>query len=116
MIVAKDMRPFTFVTGEAFKDFTQLAVPTYTLPTRATLSKVLIPKLTKEEKSKLKEDTDKAEWVAITTDEWTSRTTTAFIGVTIHFVKEGKLASRLLDCARDLVLNLSHISLFKMKT
>ena len=66
MIVAKDLRPFTFVEGEGFKEFTQLAVPTYTLPTRATISKVIIPKLTQEEKDKLKEDVDKAEWVAIT--------------------------------------------------
>ena len=100
MIVAKDMRPYSFVSGEAFKDFTQLAVPTYTLPSRQTLSKIMIPKLTKEEKDKLKEDLKDAKWVAVTTDEWTSRTTTAFLGVTIHFVKNGKLISRLLDCAR----------------
>ena len=100
MIVAKDMRPLSFVAGEAFKEFTQLAVPTYTLPARQTLSKIMIPKLAKEERDKLKEDMEDAKWVAITTDEWTSRTTTAFLGVTIHFLKDGKLVSRLLDCVR----------------
>ena len=111
MIVAKDMRPFSFVSGEGFKEFTELAVPTYTLPSRQTLSKVIIPKLTKEEKDKVKEDAKNAEWVAITTDEWTSRTTTAFLGVTLHFVKDGKIVSRLLDCARDIYLNPSYVSL-----
>ena len=66
-----------------------------------TISKILIPKLTKEAKEKLKEELKDAEWVAITTDEWTSRTTTAFLAVTLHFLKNGILATRLLDCARD---------------
>ena len=73
MIVAKDLRPFSFVAGEGFKEFTQLAVPTYTLPSRQTLSRVIIPEMTKEEKDKVKEDAKNADWVAITTDEWTSR-------------------------------------------
>ena len=100
MIVAKDLRPASIVTGEGFKEFVKLAVPTYTLPDRQTISRVIIPKITKEEKKRLKEDIKGTEWAAITTDEWTSRTNTAFLAVTIHFLKDGKLESRLLDCAR----------------
>ena len=73
MIVAKDMRPISFVSGEAFKEFTEMAAPNYTLPSRQTLSRVIIPEMTKEEKDKVKEDAKNADWVAITTDEWTSR-------------------------------------------
>ena len=106
MIVAKDMRPASIVEGEAFREFVQLAVPNYTLPHRNTISKVMIPKITKEEKEKLKEEVKDAKWVAITTDEWTSRTVTAFLGVTIHFLKDGQLTSRLLDCARETIKEL----------
>lgn len=40
----------------------------------------------------------KATAVCLTTDSWTSRTTTSYMSVTCHFVENDKMLSCLLDC------------------
>ncbi|XP_046562724.1 zinc finger BED domain-containing protein 4-like [Haliotis rubra] len=61
--------------------------PKYTLPSRATLSRKVIPDLyekVKEVKAGLKASHS----VALTTDGWTSRATQSYITITAHFIDE----------------------------
>ncbi|KAL7380893.1 hypothetical protein ABVT39_025664 [Epinephelus coioides] len=47
---------------------------------------------------KIREKVDKAKAVCLTTDCWTSRTTTSFMSVTCHFIDDFKMVSVLLKC------------------
>jgi hypothetical protein len=95
--IAKDMRPMNAVEGEGFKNFIQLMDPKYQLPTRKTMTKSIIPRLTEETKKALCDSLSQARWVALTTDMWSSATCTSFMAVTAHFI-DGELSSALLDC------------------
>jgi len=54
-----------------------------------------------EEQSKIKNILSKSDYVAITTDMWTSKAITSFTGLTCHFLIEDKiLTSKVLDMAR----------------
>jgi hypothetical protein len=64
--------------------------------------KFYISELFQEEQVKVKLELSKANYIAVTTDMWTSKTNSSFTGLTGHFWSEAKecLVSRRLDCAR----------------
>lgn len=74
--------------------------PGYTLPSRKTLSKSLLPILHNEIYDNVKNDIKKnAMYVSITTDSWTSIKNENYIAVTAHFIdEECDLKSYLLSC------------------
>ena len=95
------MRPVALVDGAGFRKFIDEAVPGYKLPARKTISKTLIPEMVKEETKKLKLIINSTDYIAITSDGWTSNSATPFLDVTIHFIADKKLQAKLLDCSRD---------------
>lgn len=98
-LFTKDLQAFSVLSDEGFKDFVQALNPLYELPSRYIISKTLIPAMYEECLNNTKAIIQKAKTFCITTDAWTSRNTTSFIGVTAHFVdNEFNLKSVLLDC------------------
>ena len=98
--LAKDLRPASMIEGTGFKDFLQELDPRFALPSRRTVNRVLLPSLWEKEKDKLKTELAKASWVSLTTDMWSSRTNSAFLNITAHFLSEGKLCTKVLQCER----------------
>lgn len=98
-MIAKDFQPFSVVDDEGFKEFTAALDPSYTLPSRHTLSRKMLPALYDKVRAELMTDIQKASAVCLTTDCWTSRTTTSYMSVTCHYIADDfSLKSNLLDC------------------
>uniref|UniRef100_A0A3Q3FFT6 BED-type domain-containing protein n=1 Tax=Labrus bergylta TaxID=56723 RepID=A0A3Q3FFT6_9LABR len=97
-MIALDLQPFSIVEDKGFRQYTKELNPNYVLPSRKTLSNSIIPELYRRTHEKVQERVDKAEAVCLTTDCWTSRTTTSFMSVTCHFISDFQNVSVLLDC------------------
>lgn len=97
-MVAMDFQPFSIVEDKGFKKFTRALNPVYSIPSRKTLSQKMIPDLYQKERASLQDRVNNAKAVCLTTDSWTSQTTTSFLSVTCHFIENYKMVSCLLDC------------------
>ena len=84
------MLPYSFVELPSFKQLMFHQQPLYKIPSRATFSEQIIPAKYKLEKQKLFDVLRSVDSVAITTDGWTSRTTTPFNTITVHYVDKSK--------------------------
>ncbi|GBP41625.1 Zinc finger BED domain-containing protein 1 [Eumeta japonica] len=62
------------------------------------MSNTLLDAHYSEVQKKLKEELEKAKYVSITTDGWTSRATTSYQAVTAHYLLNWELKSALLGC------------------
>jgi len=69
--VAKDLRPIAVFEGEGFKSLLSVLDPAYQVPSRKAVKKSLLEKQL-EVKSHLKTELGQVEYVALTTDFWTS--------------------------------------------
>jgi len=83
--------------------------PSFTLPSRQSISKEHIPALYEKCMREMKELVLKeAEHICLTTDCWTSRNNESFMAITIHFVDSNfLLRSVLISCS---AFNESHTS------
>ncbi|XP_051241559.1 E3 SUMO-protein ligase ZBED1-like [Dicentrarchus labrax] len=97
-MIARDFQPFSIVEDKGFRSYTRALNPMYALPSRKTLSQKIFPGLYDKERALLLERVKKATGVCLTTDCWTSRTTTSYMSVTCHFIERYKMVSCLLDC------------------
>lgn len=82
------------------KKFVHLLNPGYKLPSRKSISKSLLPQLLNETKERVKKNLNNAQFIAFTTDGWTSINNDSFVAVTVHFIDTTKyvLKSFLLGC------------------
>jgi len=85
-LVCREGLPLRLVETESFKAFIRELDPRYNLPTRQSLSQVLIPTKYDETKAQLQESIDQAQSVSITTDMWTSSANEAYMGITGHWM------------------------------
>lgn len=90
-MVALDLQPYSFVEDRGFKALMSEAVPGYHLPSRTTLSRVLIPRLYDDTRAKVRAELRKAfedgtTTLAFTSDIWTSRANKSFISLMCHFL------------------------------
>jgi len=99
-LFTKDLQPFSVVDDPGFKEFVHLLNPTYKIPNRHSISKVLIPAEYEKCMNAMKLLIDnELETGCITTDCWTSRNTEGFMAITIHFIDLNfVLRSVLLSC------------------
>uniref|UniRef100_A0A3Q3W4M7 HAT C-terminal dimerisation domain-containing protein n=1 Tax=Mola mola TaxID=94237 RepID=A0A3Q3W4M7_MOLML len=97
-MIAMDYQPFSIVEDRGFRTYTQALDPTYVLPSRATVSKRMLPNLYEKVRTELRERILTVPAVCLTIDRWTSNTTTSYVSVTCHYIQECKLHSKLLDC------------------
>lgn len=99
-MICKEFQPFSLVENPEFITFVNMLCPGYSLPSRKTLSRSLLPQtynnLVEEIKIKLKS----AYAVSITTDGWTSINNQSFLAITAHYIDASSsiLCSNLLGC------------------
>jgi len=84
-MIAKDMQPFSIVKNRVFQKLVQLLDSRYTLPSRITIERTLIPNIYETTRAKVFELVSIARHVAITSDVWTSMNTESYITATVHF-------------------------------
>lgn len=93
-------QPFSLVEERAFKKFARW-IPGYQLPSRKTISTVMLPALYHQTKAELKMELGPEcnYSVCLTTDLWTSRSNESYIAVTGHYMTDDfELKTILLDC------------------
>lgn len=84
--ICKDMRPYSVVENDGFRELLHTLEPRYTIPSRKHFSETCIPRLYNQVKNEVKSELMNAERVAITTDGWTSCTTESYVTVTCHHI------------------------------
>lgn len=87
--IASGMHPYSIVEESGFIEMMKLAMPDYTVPSRTTFSRVVIPDLYESKKKELRKSlrdifSSGAECYSITTDGWTSRANNSYVSVTCH--------------------------------
>ncbi|KAK1904300.1 Zinc finger BED domain containing protein 1 [Dissostichus eleginoides] len=97
-MIATDFQPFSIVEDRGFRAYTEALDPSYVLPSRGTISKRMLPNLFEKVRADIEEQIKTAPAVCLTTDCWTSNTTTSYMSVTCHYITDFKLRSNLLDC------------------
>lgn len=81
-----DYQPFRIVEDEGFTSFANAMNPSYTLPSRKTISNVLLPAKYEECHADVKNLIKYAESICLTTDGWSSVNNESFMAVTGHFI------------------------------
>lgn len=99
-VIVKEYYPFSILEG---KEFMELLNPGYTLLSRKTLSKSLLPIFYNEMYNVVKKEIrENDKYINITTDSWTSIKNENYIVVTCHFIdNECKLKSYFLSCYKN---------------
>ena len=86
--IVMDNQPISLIDNKAFNKLLFVFDPRYRKSCRQTLTKDTIPDMKKKTIEKIKKELDKAEYVSITSDCWTSVSNNAFMSVTCHWVNE----------------------------
>lgn len=80
-----------------FKELIKFLDPKIELPCRSTITNNLIPSEYRKQKEKVKAELEKPEFVALTSDCWSSRNLLPFMTVTVHYIKNAEMISRVLS-------------------
>ena len=87
IMMAVDMRPFTLVENEGFRDLMNTVDPRYTIPSRSVFARNVIPNVFEEVKRNLKADIERTVGgLCFTTDMWRSGQHKEFMCVTLHWI------------------------------
>lgn len=96
--IARDSRPMSIVEDEGFIKLMKTAVLNqhYKPPSRTTISRRL-DDLYADMAEDIRTELSSSDWLALTTDYWSSLANESFIGVTSHYItKEWKMKARVL--------------------
>ena len=97
-MIALDLQPSSITEDRGFQNFVKILDPKYIPPSRRTIMRDLFPPFYEASTQELARLLAECDSCAITTDLWTSCTTTGFLTVTCHFfTKLWKLRSYVLD-------------------
>ena len=99
-MIAKEFQPFSLVENIEFRKFVKMLNPSYSIPSRKTVSKSIIPQLLEKTKQKVKANFKYSEYIAFATDGWTSLNNDSFVAITVHYIDniECVLKTYLLGC------------------
>jgi len=86
VFIAADRRPFSVIENQGFRRLLHTLESKYTIPSRTHFTCTVIPNLYGESKSKVIQILKDAESIAITTDDWISRSTQSYITITAHTI------------------------------
>ena len=86
--IVKDLRPYSVVSNEGFKNLVKVLDPRYEVPARQTFSDTVFPDMYIQSKKLVKSTLAGATNVAITTDGWTSRATESYVTITSPHIDE----------------------------
>ncbi|XP_072157560.1 zinc finger BED domain-containing protein 4-like [Bemisia tabaci] len=97
-MIAKDNEPFRIVEKEGFRYFCSVAVPQFQIPGKTKIT-YLMDKKFSELKPLVKDTSFKdIDYICITFDVWTDTMNhKSYLGITAHFMENGKLASLILN-------------------
>jgi len=98
--VAECLLPLSHVDKPSFKRMWELGHPKWKPPCRQTLASTILPNINEELNKRLKSEFENTEYLSATLDLWTSRRMRSYVGITIHFIVNGKLESRSLRLTR----------------
>lgn len=94
-----DYQPFSVVEDRGFRNFVNHLNPSYSLPTRQTISNTLIPLEYEKCYERAKEEIKKVVNICLTTDCWTSVKNEGHMAITGHYIDNNfKMSSILLSC------------------
>ena len=96
-MIALDLQPSSITEDRGFQHFVKILDSKYIPPSRRTIMRDLFPPLYEASTQKLARLLAECDYCAITTDLWTSCTTTGFLTVTCHFTKLWELRSYVLE-------------------
>ena len=95
--VARDLHPLSVVDSAGFKQLVNYLKPGYKVPLRSHVTSICRKKFDAM-KEQLLATLATVQYVAVTTDIWTSRATQAYITVTVHFLTDRwKMESKVLQ-------------------
>lgn len=86
--IVKDLRPFSVVSNQGFRDLVHTLDPKYVIPSRTYFSDTVIPDMYEQVKTEVLASLSKATQVSLTTDGWTSRATESYITITSCHITE----------------------------
>ncbi|XP_036345286.1 zinc finger BED domain-containing protein 1-like [Rhagoletis pomonella] len=95
-MICVDLQPLSIVEDEGFRNYTYQLNPNYSLPSRKMLAEKLLPQQYDVSKAALIEMLQQVDFVAGTTDLWTSDSNKNYLTLTIHFIYQGQAESRVL--------------------
>ncbi|KMQ90940.1 zinc finger bed domain-containing protein 1-like protein [Lasius niger] len=95
--ISRDLQPLSIVNDVGFKEFVYELNPRYSLPSRPTVTNVLIPKMYQEVKETISTILNTVKYLTITFDGWTSIAKQSYLTITGHFIFESKLQAALLN-------------------
>ncbi|XP_030756558.1 zinc finger BED domain-containing protein 1-like [Sitophilus oryzae] len=88
LMVAQDLQPYNIVNDTGFRSFVTLLNPRYVIPSKYTIREKIMKEMYTEACKALKNILQSTQFVAITTDSWTSLTSESYLTVTCHFITE----------------------------
>ena len=83
-LVTTDLQPLTIVENKGFRKLLTEIDPRYEMVSRKRLTQQLLPEKYNAEKANLMQEMDGVEYIAVTTDCWTSQQTEGYMTVTAH--------------------------------
>jgi len=86
MMIATDLQSFNIMNDIGFKKFIYCLDLKYVLPSKFTIRENLMKNLYLQDFNKLKQILNIINYIAITTDCWTSVATESYISVTCHYI------------------------------
>lgn len=99
-MVVKDLQPSTIVEDKGFRAFVNKLDPTYILPSRKVLKEMVKDKYNTT-KEKAKAELQRADFVSLMADMWSSVNMDGYLGVTCHYITpESKMATVVLGVTR----------------
>lgn len=85
-MIVQDLQPFSVVEDKGFSELVAALCPKYKLPCRTTLSRQYLPSVYADMLTAANNLLASADYVTLTADIWTSRTTHAYMAITAHFI------------------------------
>lgn len=91
------MRPFSVLENEGFVNMIRVLEPKYDMPCRTHFSEKVIPKLYQERCDTVTKKLQQAEFIAVTTNSWTSRANQSYNTIIAHFLEDWIMRSFVLQ-------------------
>ena len=87
-MIVMDMHSASIVNDKGFCSLVSVLDPRYVLPIQRTIMLSLLPKQEEKMKIKVLQKLEIVQACSITTDFWSSRTSTSYIKITRHFIDD----------------------------
>ena len=84
--IIRDLLPISECDCEGMRYYSQILDPNYVMPSRKYLKNSVMVPMYHETKTIIKQELQKCESMALTTDAWTSVTKQSYISLTAHFI------------------------------